>query len=575
MFGAFLYLTACSFKNRMRRRLRRLREPRYLIGLLVGVAYFYFFLFRPRNAAERAGRRMQGLTRLLAPLHVIGAVVLFGIAAFAWLFPGAGTPIAFSRPEVQFLFTAPVTRRQLLHYKLIRSQLGMLLSTALITLLVRPGTFGAGWTFMAGLWLVFMVVRLHLMGVALSRSSLAQHGVSALWHQGIPIAVVLGATGMLADTLLTDWPVVMALPDVSSVFAHLEHLSTSGAAGVILWPFRALADLPLAASAGAFWAALPPVLILIVLNYVWVLRSDASFEEAAAAQAEKNAREKGAPRPSGAKVTATPFRLQPEGPVEIAILWKNLILLGRFLSLKVLLRLIPLVVVLAIAARGSDRAGGLTAVLAAMCIPLAAMFSLMGPQMMRNDLRQDLGNMALLKSWPVSGAAIIRGEVLAPAIFVSVLVGLFILTGTLLGAEVFNRIGESAASLAARLSYAAGAGILAVAFILAQTVILNAIAVLFPAWSAVGSSRSRGIDAMGQRLLMMAGILLTLVVALLPGAAVAAVLVLSVYWLTGTILVVLPALLVTGVVIVECWVVTELVGRAFDRTDVTAIEPVE
>jgi ABC-2 type transport system permease protein len=125
------------------------------------------------------------------------------------------------------------------------------------------------------------------------------------------------------------------------------------------------------------------------------------------------------------------------------------------------------------------------------------------------------------------------------------------------------------------VSYAAAAAILAPPVILAQTVVLNGIAVMFPAWSSLGSSRARGIDAMGQRLLMMAGILLALALSLLPGAVVAGALMAVVYWLTGTLLIVVPALLVAFVVIVECWVAAELLGRALDRTDVTAIDPVE
>ena len=53
MVGAFLYLTACSFKNRLRRRLQRLREPRYVIGLLVGLAYFYVVFFRRSGRGRR------------------------------------------------------------------------------------------------------------------------------------------------------------------------------------------------------------------------------------------------------------------------------------------------------------------------------------------------------------------------------------------------------------------------------------------------------------------------------------------------------------------------------------------
>mgnify|MGYP003575879698 FL=1 len=42
MLMATLYIMWCSGKNRMRRRVRRLREPRYLIGALVGAAYLFF-----------------------------------------------------------------------------------------------------------------------------------------------------------------------------------------------------------------------------------------------------------------------------------------------------------------------------------------------------------------------------------------------------------------------------------------------------------------------------------------------------------------------------------------------------
>ena len=41
------------------------------------------------------------------------------------------------------------------------------------------------------------------------------------------------------------------------------------------------------ASAAEFWSALPAALALLVVNYVWVLRSDAAFEEASAEHAEQ------------------------------------------------------------------------------------------------------------------------------------------------------------------------------------------------------------------------------------------------------------------------------------------------
>ena len=46
MTRVFFFLVARSAWNRAARRLRRLREPRYVIGLGVGLAYLYWFIVR-------------------------------------------------------------------------------------------------------------------------------------------------------------------------------------------------------------------------------------------------------------------------------------------------------------------------------------------------------------------------------------------------------------------------------------------------------------------------------------------------------------------------------------------------
>ncbi|MEI6666635.1 MAG: putative ABC exporter domain-containing protein [Acidobacteriota bacterium] len=572
MLGTFAYLTWCSFKNRVRRRVQRLREPRYLVGLVVGAIYFYFALLRPR-AVSRRGRGIPGFGSAAGAVQSVASVVLFAIAALAWVWPGAGKPITFSRAEVQFLFTAPVTRRQLLHYRLIRSQLSMLLSSALITMVARPSTLANSWMSVAGLWLVFMTVRLHLIGVALSRTSLAQHGRSGVWRQWLPLAVVFGAVGVLVETAIQGWPDLVSAPDVRTAFLELQRLCSTGPAGVVLWPFHTLAALPLAQSPDQFASALPWVLLLIGLNYVWVLRSDAAFEEASAEHAERRGLETASATAVPRRSASAPFRLGLIGPPETAILWKNLILLGRYVSARTLLRLLPLVVALGLASQASGHVG-LAVAVGGMCIWLGLMLMLMGPQMMRNDLRHDLANLALIKTWPVSGAAIVRGEVLAPAIVMSSVIWLLIVLGALLGQPLLARMGEPPTALEV-LGYALSAAILAPPVVLSQTVVLNGIAVLFPAWSSVGTSRARGIDAMGQRLLMMAGLLVTLAISLVPGAAVAAAAMFAAYWMTGMVILVVPAVLFALVVLAECWMATELLGRVLDRTDVNAIEPVE
>ena len=54
MLGASLYIIVCSARNRLRVRLRRLKEPRYLIGAVAALAYFYFTIFA-RMWGQRAG----------------------------------------------------------------------------------------------------------------------------------------------------------------------------------------------------------------------------------------------------------------------------------------------------------------------------------------------------------------------------------------------------------------------------------------------------------------------------------------------------------------------------------------
>jgi ABC-2 type transport system permease protein len=573
MVGAFVYLTACSLRNRMRRRLQRLREPRYIIGLVVGLAYMYLAFFR-RSARPRSAAGAAAVAAIAGPVQLVGSVFLLAAAAVAWVWPGTGQPLAFSRAEVQFLFPAPVTRRQLVHYKLLRSQLGILFGSAIATLFMRPGSLASGWTLLAGIWVLLMTVRLHLMGVALRRTSLAEHGASGIARQWVPLAVVAGAVGVLAWDVTRAWPHLAALGGGEAVLEELQRLAAQGAAGVVLWPFRALVGLPLASSASAFIAALPAALGLLTLNYVWVLRSDAAFEEASAEHAEKRAVARTAPKAAVKGAGATPFTLAPDGPPETAILWKNLILLGRYASLRTLLRLLPILIVFALISQ-SNSGGGAGAFVAAVSLPLAMFAVLLGPQMMRNDLRQDLARLAMLKTWPMRGAALIRGEVLAPTVVVTAAAWLLLLVAALLGGGLKPGSREAAALGAHRVSYLAAAAILAPAIILSQVVVQNGLAVLFPAWVAVGTSRARGIDAMGQRIFMLAGILLTLLVSLLPGALVAGIVAFLVYQVTGAILIIVPALIVAGVVVGECWLAIGGLGLVLERTDPAAVESAE
>ena len=168
--AALVYLYQRTARNRFRRQLARLREPRYLAAVLVGALYLWWALVR--NSAFR-DTPLLGSGRVGQLLLALGAVALFGTAARWWLFGTDKGTLAFTPAEVQFLFPAPVTRRALIHAKLLRMQLVILLNTVIFSIILRGGAgTGHGWRRGVALWVLFSTLALHRLGVSIVRASL-------------------------------------------------------------------------------------------------------------------------------------------------------------------------------------------------------------------------------------------------------------------------------------------------------------------------------------------------------------------------------------------------------------------
>jgi hypothetical protein len=546
---------------------------------VVGIAYFYFFLFRPRGRRGRGEDQGQGFPGFAATiaqgrvLVELGAAVLgLVVVALAWIWPGTRKPaLPFSRADVQFLFTAPISRRRLVRYRVLRSQIGTLFGSAIMTLIFRPTSLAGGWTFFVGMALGMAIVNLHLTGVSLNRAHAGEGGLSGLARRWVPVAIVVAILGIIGGTLASHQAQLAAIgAQGGDVLEEIERLGTTGLAGAVLWPFRMIARLPFAQSVPAFFAALPWALAALWLNYVWVLRTDVAFEEASAELSEKLARVRkeglSALRPPR-KATTTPFVLAAEGPAETAILWKNLILMGRFLSWRLLFGLAPMLVMFAFAATRAAQRGAMLDLLTVASLFVAGFTVLVGPQLVRSDLRQDLANLAVLKTWPLRGATIVRGEVLAPAIVLSAVAGLALVMAAALSANPTLPIPAANrwALLLAALAVVPGV-------VLAQLLVQNALAVTFPAWTTIGTPQRGGIDVMGQRLLMMVANLIALALALVPAALVGAAAALAGWALIGTVPVLVPAILAGGTLQAEAFLATEMIGAMFDRTDVAALD---
>jgi hypothetical protein len=574
MISALLYLQYHTSRNRLVSRFRRLKQPKYLIGAIVGGLYFYFYFFR--YLFHGLGGR-QAMNLMVSPEHrllfeLLGALVLFVIVLLAWLIPHERAALTFTEAEVAFLFPAPVTRRTLIHFKLLRSQLRIFFSVLLLTLFSRR--FGGNaWIHAFGWWLILSTLNLHFLGCSFARTMLLDYGISNRLRRLLVFGLVVamaGAVWVWAKRTLPA-PDSADTANLNAILDYAQRVLTAGPALYLLYPFRLVVRPFLAPGAAAFFGALAPALLLFLLHYLWVVYSDVAFEEASVEASQKLAVRIAAVRAGnwqGAKKHQKArrpwFKLAATGPPATALLWKNLLGVRRVYSVRLWISFVTMVVVLGVMLAGDARSHGFS-VIAAGLIAMALVYSLLvGPQLLRLDFRHDLPLADILKTFPLRGWQIALGEILAPVVVLAAVQWLLLLVDAGL---VFYLPGGHTALL---LAIALGAAFLLPVLDLLVLLIPNAAVLLFPSWIQTGKDSPRGIEATGQRLVFALGQLLVLVLALLP----AAITFLGVFFLLKLALgyaaaVPFAALVAAIILAVEGGFGVMLLGRLFERFDVS------
>ena len=248
-------------------------------------------------------------------------------------------------------------------------------------------------------------------------------------------------------------------------------------------------------------------------------------------------------RPARARGARELFALPPRGLPEVAFLWKNLLSMRSGLSTR---RAVVVMAMLGIGALiglqslltqgGRGGSGRLGAAVASIALFGIVYTLLVGPQLARQDLRGDLPRADLLKTYPLAAWRIALGELLAPALILSVVLWAFLLAGTV---GLWSGSPHGGAGL---LPGPTGMRLLALACLCAAAppaclVLLiapNALLLLFPAWHATTRDRSGGGPEMfGQRLILGVLQLVVAVVALFPPLVAAALVGLASGWLLG------------------------------------------
>ncbi|MEO8622301.1 MAG: putative ABC exporter domain-containing protein [bacterium] len=558
MIGAFAYLIIASARNTVRSRIKQLKNPRYAIALVLGLGYFYLVFFQRSARAAQPNPLASETFGALIPV----AVLLY--VATIWIFGADRAALAFSPAEVSMLFTAPVSRRGLVIYKLIRAQTAVL-TTSILWLIIFHRS-GSGTARVVSSWIFLTTLSMHRLGVALLRASQAEHGAKGLRRHWLPITIFTTVVGVVVYELYAARTrfATAALGDLGQVI--VSEFST-GPLNWVLYPFR-VAVAPMFTHATAAWLnAVGTALVLLALHVVWVLRSDSAFEEAAAdasaylAKRRQHLRTRGATGGVDPKKARRTIALSPTGAPEIALVWKNYLWLIRTGQIRVIFLLPGIALTCALAFAGRSEMAEVVVV--AGCAVIAFFTLLFGPMTMRNDLRAELLHLPLLKSMPLKGRQIMLAAVASSASPIA-LMQLLTLTAAMIA---LSFIPKNPLPLDARVGLFVAAPVFLLGLNFANFTIHNGMALLFPAWVRLGAGEGNaGVEVMGQMMLTLIITLVLLATLCIVPAIAAGSIYLAMHW--PQFFAVAGAGIVAGIAFgVEAYLLISALGGSLDRLE--------
>ena len=570
MIGTFLTVAFLTLKNRIVQRVKRLREPRYLIGGIAGAAYFWFLIFR-RAAGAHNGKVLLLKSMSVTPVVAdFASIVVLVIMIMAWALPADSGGLEFTDAEIGFLFPAPLRRRDILLYKILRAQPQALFSALIMTVLGwwRGGLFVGVWVTISGLSIYFLLV-------SLGRARLRLMGVGFLARLA-GVAAILAGLVWLARFEMRDFSFT-GIKTGKEFFKLIGDPAKSAfhkpLVQAILFIPHLFASAAIPSSLLSLAVSSLGVIALSVAFFYIAVAINVSFEEASIGASQKRAARKDRQRSQRAgsfvmfRRAPAPFRLQETGPIEVAVIWKNLIALMRNSIAWVVVFAAILAFMLGIALWAHQpvtfNAIG-TTLLFMSCI-----FPLMAPTVFANDLRLDMPRLEVLKSYPIAGDRLIAAEIAAPLAVISILEMLFATSASVM-------IGMSGATSKVAQFVATPQFIVAVLLLTlpvcaVQLLIRNAVPVLFPAWAMRSKDEPRGFVAMGQRLVTLAGNLIVLVAALMP----AAIVFLPSLWIAfkffsgNPAFVAVAAMPAVAVIVAEVWFGVRALGAQFESIDIS------
>ena len=576
MNSALVYLLIRSVRGKIIRSIRLLKQPKYLVGILFFIAWMTFWVGGPLFFDDDGGgvtveffnveRFFDTFEDALPTIQLALALVVGLLVSLWWFLPWSRIALSFTETEIHVLAPLPIKRRHLIQYATLKSQPGILFGCLMMTLFLGAGGPLDRIRWYATFWLILTLWDLHSKGRSLWLERQKELAPARRWRNRLLLVgailiywIVLGValSGLIAELiLLRPAPGQEWLEFLKETMARLAPQIQSTALGWILFPF-VLVTAPLFITAPGvtpamqLTGAIMPVVLLFAHNE-WVVRSQAKFEESALAHARHEANKKA----SGSRYWKTsvrsrrrmPFPLPPLGIPEMAILWKNSMMVTR-VSYRSLIGFGLAVIgfALMVPALVSSWFEGAPYIIIFVGLMTMVLSPLTGAQNYRNDLRADLLRVEMVRPWPLEGWKLFAAEAAGPTIFAAMSATFG--AGLVLAMNLYMAVSRTAPDiesqgvrLTERASAALGAPAvlilplivigalpLVLALTCLSTTLQNLLILLFPGWVQLGSAKQQGAAAFGQNMIMFFGLGLASLLCILPAALLIAIIV-AIQW---------------------------------------------
>lgn len=525
-------------KSLFRRMTRNIGTVKGALLFIFGIAVVVLWLAPSAYQAMHVKRTDPAVVIAIVPAIMLAMCLLNLITS------GGDKAVVFTPAEVDFLFPAPFTRRQLLAYKLGKSLVGLLFSSLLLSVVFLR--HAVSWPFAWwGTFLALIFMQLLAMAITLIAQSTGERAYTRS-RKIILVAVLLVIAAAVIPSLKAEDGRLGFLK-----LAQAVHSSRIGS--ILLSPLEAFGRVFVASrwwpNGLIYTAAALGINGLLVLVVFYL---DADYLEAAAAKSQKVHERAQRLRKGGLSALAKPGRkgkwripelphLRGAGPIA----WRQMTTaLRNSRGLLFVLLILALTVGPITFAPGNVENPGHSFITA------FAFSTLIVGALLRFDFRGDLDLMDHLKSLPVSASAVSIGQLITPVLMMS--------------ACHLMIVGSVALAMRKMDILLASAAVLSLPFNVLLFGVENAMFLLFPTRAAANPADFQGYGRQILMLFVKGGVIL--VAALIAGGGSAAAHALGA---PAPIAVAIAAILLSGL----AFATIPIVAWAFKRFDVAGDVP--